>query len=78
MDINRIVEDQYLVSLEMLGDAITECPDAAWNDPAYQNKFWHISYHTLFFTHLYLQDSDNQFTPWIKHRDEYQFMGTLP
>ncbi len=78
MDINSIVKDQYLVSLEMLRNAITKCPDDAWNDPAYHNKFWHISYHTLFFTHLYLQNSDKQFTAWIKHRDEHQFMGPLP
>jgi hypothetical protein len=33
---------------------------------------------TLFFTHLYLQDSEQAFTPWIRHRKEYQFLGRLP
>ncbi len=36
------------------------------------------AYHALFYTHLYLADSEAHFTPWPKHRKEYQFMGPTP
>jgi hypothetical protein len=35
--------------------SIEKCPDRLWNDPADKNKFWHVAYHALFYTHLYLQ-----------------------
>jgi hypothetical protein len=62
----------------MLKQAIAQCPESLWNDRGYKNKFWHISYHVLFYTHLYLQDSEKDFTPWSKHKDQYQFLGPLP
>ncbi len=47
----------------------------AWFDP---NSFWRVAYHTLFFTHFYLQPNDAAFRPWERHREEYQFLGALP
>jgi predicted kinase len=41
-----------------LKQAIEKCPDALWNDPADKNRFWHVAYHALFYTHLYLQPTD--------------------
>jgi len=78
MDIREIVKSQYRASLEMFGDAVSTCPDALWDDPAYKNRFWHIAYHTLFFAHLYLQNSEKEFVAWSRHRKEYQFLGALP
>jgi len=78
MNIKAVIESQYHASLEMLKGAIVKCPEALWDDPACQNKFWHIAYHALFYTHLYLQPSESDFVPWAKHRDQYQFMGPLP
>jgi hypothetical protein len=62
----------------MLKQTIVKCPDPLWNDPGDKTKFWHIAYHALFYTHLYLQDTEQDFTPWSRHRDEYQFLGQLP
>lgn len=73
-----VIESQYYASLEMLREAINKCPSPLWNSREPRNKFWHISYHVLFYTHLYLQDSENQFVPWSKHRNYYQFLGSLP
>ena len=78
MNIKKIIESQYLASLDMLNQAIVKCPKALWNDPNIKNKFWHIAYHALFYTHLYLQPTEQDFTPWKYHRNEYQFMGAVP
>jgi hypothetical protein len=56
----------------MLKEAIIACPDALWNAPEDRNKFWHVVYHTLFFTHLYAADSAESFVPWRQHRDGYE------
>jgi hypothetical protein len=78
MDFSTIIISQYLAALEMLKQTIVQCPDALWDNPDDKTKVWHIAYHVLFYTHLYLQDSEQTFTPWAKHREEYQFMGPLP
>jgi hypothetical protein len=67
------VLSQYQASLERLKQTITSCRASIWNNPGDKTKFWHIAYHAPFYTHLYLQGSESKFTPWIKHRDEYQF-----
>jgi hypothetical protein len=78
MTTKEIIKSQYRASLEMLREAVFKCADALWYDEGYENPFWHIAYHALFFTHLYLQDSGKDFVPWAKHRHEYEFLGTLP
>jgi hypothetical protein len=78
MNTPEIIISQYLAALEMLKQTIVKCPDALWNDPADKTKFWHIAYHALFYTHLYLQDTEQDFKPWSKHRQEYQFLGQVP
>lgn len=78
MNIKTVIKSQYLAALEMLKQAILDCPDTVWDAPAYKNRFWHIAYHTLFYTHLYLQPSESDFVPWASHREEYEFMGPLP
>jgi hypothetical protein len=74
----EVIKSQYYASLEMLKEAVSKCPPSLWNSQEPKNKFWHISYHVLFYTHLYLQESEKQFIPWSKHRENYQFLGPLP
>ena len=78
MNVKDVIKSQYYASLEMLKQAIVKCPEPLWNDPEPKNKYWHVAYHALFYTHLYLQDSEESFTPWTKHRQEYQFLGQVP
>ena len=78
MSIQDIIKSQYRASLEMLRESIVKCSDTLWVDPAYKNKFWHIAYHALFYTHLYLQEDGRTFVPWSKHRQEYEFLGPFP
>lgn len=71
MVIKEVIKSQYLASLEMLKNAIIQCPESMWTDPEPKNKFWHIAFHSLFYTHLYLQPAEKDFTP-------YKSMGHLP
>lgn len=70
----KVVQSQYLAALAMLEKAITECSDALWNNPVDKNKFWHVAYHALFYTHLYIQPAESDFVPWAKHRENYGSM----
>jgi hypothetical protein len=78
MDTKEVVKSQYYASLEMFKEVIVKCPPHLWNDQGHKNKFWHISYHVLYCTHMYLQESDKQCVRWNKHRDNYQFLGPNP
>ena len=78
MDSSGVIGSQYLAALEMLRQSVVKCPETLWDSPDDKTTFWHIAYHALFYTHLYLQDSEQQFTPWAKHRQQYQFIGQLP
>jgi hypothetical protein len=69
---------QYLASFEMLKQAVLQCPEALWNDPGDRNQFWHISYHALFYTHLYAQEKREKFTAWAQHRPHYEQLGPHP
>jgi hypothetical protein len=68
MDYLQIIRSQYLATLEMLKEAIEKCPDPMWDDSTDKNRFWHVAYHALFYTHLYLQPTEQDFKPWAKHR----------
>jgi hypothetical protein len=73
-----ILISQYLAALEMLKECIEKCPEIMWNNPLDKNKFWHVVYHALFYTHLYLQDSEKTFTPWKNHQEAYRRLGKNP
>jgi hypothetical protein len=69
MDMQTVIQSQYLAALEMLKQVIVQCPDALWDAPGNQDPFWRKSYHALFYTHLYLQNAEKDFVPWEKHHD---------
>jgi len=76
--LRKVLKSQYQAATAMLREAIERCPDELWCSAAHPNPFWHVAYHTLFYTHMYLQRSEAEFKPWEKHRPEYQYMGRLP
>jgi hypothetical protein len=78
MNTQAIIQSQYRAALDMLRAAIRACPDDLWLDSSYTNPAWHIAYHVLFYTHLYLQESGATFSPWQHHRPEYEFLGPIP
>jgi hypothetical protein len=70
MSTKEIIQSQYNASLAMLRQAVEKCPDKLWADTSYINLTWHIAYHVLYYNHLYLQPSAEDFTPLEKHRDD--------
>jgi hypothetical protein len=74
LDILRVVARQYQASLAMLGQAIELCPESLWLSTDYPNRFWHIAWHAVFYTHLYLQPAQADFRPWAKHKQDSQYL----
>ena len=71
MDTQKIIQSQYLAALAMFEQVIVKCPAALWNAPGDKDKFWQKAFHTLYYVHLYLQDTEADFQPWEKqHKDE--------
>jgi DinB family protein len=64
MDARLAIRSQYRAALEMLGKAVTRCPESLWDDATDRDRFWRVAYHTAFFTHLYLSGSLREFVPW--------------
>ena len=75
MRIKETIKSQYYASLEMLRQAIAECPESLWSGTEYNNPFWQTAFHVLFYTHLYLQPREEDFVPWEEHKDEYVSLG---
>ena len=71
--VRAALKSQYHAALAMLGEAIRRCPDEVWTARDHKNAFWQVAYHTLFFTHLYLQREEAAFRPWEGHRASAQY-----
>ena len=69
---------QYRAALAMLRAAVEACPKALWSRASDDNPFWQIAYHALFYTHLYLSHTEDEFEPWEKHVEGYPHLGRLP
>jgi hypothetical protein len=73
------LKSQHHAALAMLRAAIRNCPDDLWTKrDGHASPFWLIAYHTLFYTHLYLQPNNRVFRPWEHHRRGIQHMGRSP
>jgi hypothetical protein len=70
--LKSILKSQYHAALAMLRECIQRCPDSVWLGTEHKNQFWQITYHTLFFTHLYLQPDEAAFRPWEHHQGSVQ------
>jgi hypothetical protein len=78
VDIRSALKSQYHASLKTLRLAIEKCPDSMWNDANDGlAQFWRVSYHAIFYTHLYLQQEEKTFRPWAKAQPEANFIGNL-
>ena len=78
MPIHPALKSQYHAALKTLRLAIEACPDAKWNDPADGlAPFWRVAYHTLFFTHFYLQKDEASFQPWALHQPDAHALSLI-
>jgi hypothetical protein len=78
MTVTDVLKSQYRAALQMLALAVEACPEALWTAPAAGEPFWQVAYHALFYTHLYLQDTEADFEPWALQRGQGQFLGQVP
>lgn len=54
-----ILWSQFGAAIDMLENAIRACPDSLWTG----SRFWHTSYHTLFYLDFYISESTDDFAP---------------
>jgi hypothetical protein len=78
MNVHAALKNQYHAALAMLRQAVEHYPADLWLDATHTLPAWHVAYHTLFYTHLYLSANEQAFQPWRHHRPEYQFLTRLP
>jgi hypothetical protein len=64
MNIKLILQSQYLASLDMLKQAVVQCPPEAWDDPHDKDRFWFVAYHAIRFAHQYLKAKDKGYPRW--------------
>ena len=73
-----VLKSQYHAALAMLREAVVRCPAGEWLSTAHKNAFWQLAYHTLFFTHLYLQRDEAAFRKWVHHQGDDDGIGGDP
>ena len=67
MEMQKVIQSQYLAALAMLKQAIDKCSQDVWNAPQDKDKSWFTAYHALYYTHLYLQPTRKDFDRWKGH-----------
>jgi hypothetical protein len=78
MNIKCALKGQYHAGLAMLKQCVVRCPADLWTSGTHPRTYWRIAYHAIFYTHLYLQQNVESFTPWAKHRDSAKELWSTP
>ena len=71
---NQMLWRQFGAAIDMLGDALRDCPDELWEKRLWEDEqdqwvaagfstFWYLGYHTLFWLDLYLFGAEEGFRP---------------
>ena len=71
---NEMLWRQFGAAIDMLGDALRNCPDELWEKRLWADQpnqwvasgfsaFWYLSYHTLLWLDLYLTGAEEGFAP---------------
>jgi len=69
-----VITSQIRASLAMLRSTIDACPDELWTREEDKNPTWALAYHTVYFAHLYLSPSLEEFIPFerkVEGRDGF-------
>ncbi len=76
--IRSITAAQFDAALAMMDECVRKCPAAHWDSPIGKYPFWHVVYHTLIFTDLYLSRGKRVFRlrkihpkGWAEYDDEH-------
>jgi hypothetical protein len=74
-----MIWSQFSASLDMLGNAIEECPPKVWGEKIGFQEFWYLAYHTLFFVDYYMSEKEEGFEPLEPYTlGELDPKGVLP
>lgn len=73
-DWQTVIGRQFAAAVQMIKSAIEVCPDDLWDDRSDGSPFWHIAYHALFFTDLYLSKDEKGFQAMDYHEDKAHFL----
>ena len=74
--VRTVIAGQYGAALKMLLDALDRAGPDAWLAPVGRFPFWHVGYHVLFVTDLYLSPDESAFRRQPFHREDYDELGT--
>jgi hypothetical protein len=75
----KTIWGQFGAAIDMLGNAMRDCPEGLWGDRSQKPEFWYVAFHTLFFLDLYLSESEVGFMPPAPFTlDEMDERGLLP
>jgi hypothetical protein len=69
-----VIGRQFAAAIQMIQLAIQACPDDLWDDRTGGSPFWHLAYHSLFYTDFYLSENDKMFKPMEFHEDKANFL----
>lgn len=61
--VRALIWRQFGAAIDMLENAIVECPDPLWRDKTKTPEFWYVAFHTLFFLDFYLAPSADDYVP---------------
>ncbi|MGJ5815993.1 DinB family protein [Paludibaculum fermentans] len=69
-----VIGRQLAAAIQMTRAAIGACPVDLWDDRTEGSPFWHIAYHSLFYTDLYLSDDVASFQAREFHTEKAHFL----
>ena len=74
-----VISQQFGATIDMLENAMQQCPEKLWFDRTQQPEFWYLVFHTLFWLDFYLSDTAEGFTPPSPFNlDEMDPAGIIP
>jgi hypothetical protein len=72
--VKSVVGGQYGAALKMLAGCVERADEAAWHATIAQFPFWHVAYHTVFCTDMYLSPGEQAFRAPPFHVKGFQFL----
>ncbi|NNF08005.1 MAG: hypothetical protein HKN21_14675 [Candidatus Eisenbacteria bacterium] len=76
---NKSLWLQFGASVDMLENAVRQCPDELWEGTSPDDGVWYLTFHTLFWTDLYLSGAVEGFHPPQPYGlEELDPTGVLP